>query len=121
VRSPTLGPVGLQGQTGRELEQRSGRFGDRRSGQKFQRFVKGLVTARQACRTPRVGAPGERFARPAAGTFQRLIKRFEQVGGRRKSGASLPNGFPLAGFERLFGGKAVEPALLGELFVVGKF
>jgi hypothetical protein len=44
----------------------------------------------------------------------------EEVGGLGEGGVGVADGFGLGGFEGVVGGDAVEPAVMGELFVIGE-
>jgi len=49
-----------------------------------------------------------------------LVERLEEVGGLGEIGVGGADGFGIDGFEGLFGGDAIEPALVGEFFVIGE-
>ena len=49
-----------------------------------------------------------------------LVEGVEKFGGLGEGGIGVADGFGVHGLERLFGGDAIEPALMGEFFVVGE-
>jgi hypothetical protein len=51
---------------------------------------------------------------------QELVEGVEELGGLDEGGVGFADDFGFGGFEGLFGGDAVEPALVGKLFVVGE-
>src|ERR1700730_17286317 len=55
-----------------------------------------------------------------SGTLQRSAKCFEKLVDRSEIGIVVANNFGIRGLERLLGRNSIEPALEGQLFVVGK-
>lgn len=55
-----------------------------------------------------------------SGAGDALGERIEKIGGFGEGGVGGAEGFATSGFEGVFGGDAGEPALVGELFVIGE-
>jgi hypothetical protein len=66
------------------------------------------------------GAKESAIFRGAKSGTGSLLQRIEVLSGGFEIGFAGANDFAVHGFERLFGGNAVEPALMRKFFVVGK-